>query len=283
MRFSICHHTSYTYSQAVQLTPKLLRFYPRSDGAQRILSYQMSLTPEPQGRSDYLDLEGNTITRVWFAGSTDRFSVDVSMEVETLRKNPYDFLLADAALSLPVDYSGPHAAISCYLPQITADESVTALAEGIRQAAGNDTLKFLHGLSERLFNDITHRQRETGEPQAPAITLEKRIGACRDITVLFMACCQAVGIAVRFVSGYQRGDPTVERRQLHAWPEVYLPGAGWRGFDPTHGTLNADTHVSIAAAADPRNTMPVSGGFFGKAADSRLDYRVRIRILDEAE
>ena len=140
---------------------------------------------------------------------------------------------------------------------------------------------FLDRLNHELFSGFSHIHRETGAPQSPAATLQSRNGACRDLTVLFVDCCRAEGIAARFASGYQKGDLQSERRHLHAWPEVYLPGAGWRGFDPTHGTAIADAHVTIAAAAHARDTMPVRGSFRGDGVDSTLDYTVEIEVLQD--
>ena len=109
-----------------------------------------------------------------------------------------------------------------------------------------------------------------------------RLGACRDLAVLFVDCCRAEGIAARFVSGYQKGNLLSERRDLHAWPEVYLPGAGWRGFDPPppHGEAVSDVHVTMAAAAHSRDTMPVSGVFSGDGANSTLEYTVEIQVSE---
>jgi transglutaminase-like putative cysteine protease len=98
--------------------------------------------------------------------------------------------------------------------------------------------------------------------------------------VLFVDCCRAQGIPARFVSGYQKGDGRRARRYLHAWPEVYLPGAGWRAYDPTHGEIITDTHVAIAAAAHPRDTMPVSGGFYADQVTSTLDFELEIKLSE---
>jgi transglutaminase-like putative cysteine protease len=98
--------------------------------------------------------------------------------------------------------------------------------------------------------------------------------------VLFVDCCRSEGIAARFASGYQKGNLQCERRHLHAWPEVYLSDAGWRGFDPTHGEAIADTHVTIAAAAHSRDTMPVSGSFKGEGVTSTLNYTVEIQVSE---
>jgi transglutaminase-like putative cysteine protease len=107
--------------------------------------------------------------------------------------------------------------------------------------------------------------------------MAQKSGSCRDFAVLFMAACQAVGLAARFVSGYQEGDEAQEARELHAWPEVYIPGGGWRGFDPTHGLAVCDRHVPLAAAAHPANAAPVSGKLKpGCLATTQLNYQIQI-------
>ena len=280
MRFKIRHHTHYHYSQPVQLGPQLLRFHPRDDGAQRVNEHQISISPTPVGRNDHLDLEGNRVTQVWFEEETDHFDIEVTMQVDTLRMNAFDFLLVPEAASLPIDHEHDMLCARAYLERITPDDTVTAFAAELSMAVERDTLQFLDHLNHQLFTDFTQMHRETGAPQSPAHTLQSRRGACRDLAVLFVDCCRAEGIAARFASGYQKGDLQRERRHLHAWPEVYLPGAGWRGFDPTHGEALADTHVTIAAAAHPRDTMPVTGSFCGEGATSKLDYTLEIKVLD---
>jgi len=282
MHFSIRHHTQYRYSLPVRLSPHQLRFRPRDDGAQRVIDYQLAISPTPQGRNEHIDLEGNRVTQVWFGSDTDHLEITLSMQVETLRRNPFDFILNPQASSLPIDHAHDVICARAYLERIQADDSVTAFAAELSLAVDRDTLRFLDRLNRQLFVDFSHIHRETGTPQTPATTLQTRNGACRDLAVLFVDCCRAEGLAARFASGYQRGNLRSERRHLHAWPEVYLPGAGWRGFDPTHGETIADTHVTVAAAAHPRDTMPVSGSFNGTGASSSLDYDLRIDVKDES-
>jgi len=112
------------------------------------------------------------------------------------------------------------------------------------------------------------------------MTLQSRRGACRDLSVLFVYCCRSLGIPARFASGYQKGDGRHTQRYLHAWPEVYLPGAVWHAYDPTHGEKITDTHVTIAAAAHPRDTMPVTGGFYGDEVTSTLDFELEIQVSE---
>jgi len=280
MHFSIRHHTRYRYSLPVQLSPQQLRFCPRDDGAQRVIDYLLEISPTPQGRNEHIDLEGNRVTQVWFGSDTDHLEITLSMQVETLRRKPFDFILNPEAISLPIDHAHDVICARAYLERIEADDAVTAFAAELSLAVDRDTLRFLDRLNRELFADFSHIHRETGTPQTPATTLQSRQGACRDLAVLFVDCCRAEGLAARFASGYQRGNLQSERRHLHAWPEVYLPGAGWRGFDPTHGETIADTHVTVAAAAHPRDTMPVSGSFNGTGATSSLDYDLRIEVKD---
>ena len=281
MRFKIRHHTNYRYSRPVRFNPQQLRFHPRDDGSQRVIDHQLNITPTPLGRNDHLDLEGNRVTQIWFEEETDHFDIEVTMQVETLRSNAFDYILTPEAAVLPIQHEHDDNCARAYLERITPDDSVTVFAAELSLAVNRDTVSFLNRLNRQLFAEFSHMHRETGVPQSPAFTLQSRSGACRDLAVLFVDCCRAEGIAARFASGYQKGNLQSERRHLHAWPEVYLPGGGWRGFDPTHGEAVADTHVTVAAAAHPRDTMPVTGSFFGEGATSKLDFTLDIQVSED--
>lgn len=157
---------------------------------------------------------------------------------------------------------------------------MTAFAAELSLAVDRETLRFPDRLNRELFSDFNHIHLETGTPYCPTMTLQSSEGACRDLAVLFVDCCRTEGLAARLASGYQRGNLQSERRYLHAWPEVYLPGAGWRGFDPTHGQVVADAHEPVAAAARPQDAMPMSGIFTGLAASSSLDNDLRIEVSE---
>jgi transglutaminase-like putative cysteine protease len=281
MQFIIRHSTHYRYSKPVLLGPQDLRFHPRDDGSQRVIEHRLDITPTPNGINEHIDLEGNRVTQVWFDEATDHFDIVLSTRVETLRRNAFNFLLAPEITTLPIDHEHDALCARAYLERIECNDATTAFAAELSLSVGRNTLAFLDQLNRQLFADFVHIHRDTGAPQTPAHTLESRRGACRDLAVLFVDCCRAEGIAARFASGYQRGNLQSERRHLHAWPEVYLPGAGWRGYDPTHGEAVADTHVTIAAAAHPRDTMPVIGMISGEGARSSLDYRVEIEVQDQ--
>lgn len=272
MRFRVVHATDYTYDAPVALGPHIVRLRPRADGALRVLGSQLKIDPEPVMRSDVLDLNGNAVTHLWFAGTTTRLSVESTFEVETLRTNPFDFVPAAGFDRLPVDR--PSELAACCAPRDELADAVVALSDRLAADCSHDTLGFITALNKHLFDTIEHDVRHDGEAHPPEKTLALGIGACRDIAMLFLGACRAQGLAGRFVSGYQARSKRPER-YLHAWPEIYLPGGGWRGFDPTRGLAIADTHVAIAAAPAPAGAMPIEGGFTGQAR-SQLTYHILI-------
>ncbi len=140
---------------------------------------------------------------------------------------------------------------------------------------------FLTRLTQLIPEKCVYQQRLEGMPYPAAVTLSKQTGTCRDFTVLFMAVCRAVGLAARFVSGYQEGDLENTSHDLHAWAEVYVPGGGWRGFDPTLGLAVSNRHVAIAAAANPKDAAPVSGTLqSGQQAETTLESNIKLEAIN---
>jgi transglutaminase-like putative cysteine protease len=153
---------------------------------------------------------------------------------------------------------------------------VAEFAATIAAGVNGQILPFLSELSRKIHQEIDMPIREVGQPLPAEQTLREKRGACRDASVLFMECCRSQGIAARFVSGYQEGDNEAERRYMHAWAEVYLPGGGWRGYDPTHGLAIADRHIAVAASARPEMAAPTRGTFRGTGAASRMHTDLKI-------
>jgi transglutaminase-like putative cysteine protease len=135
------------------------------------------------------------------------------------------------------------------------------LADSLVAQAGNDAQTFVSQLATYVHKTCRQIVREDGEPLAPKDTLARGEGSCRDLTVLYMDMARAAGFAARFVSGYLAGG---NEHELHAWAEVYLPGGGWRGFDPSLGLATADRHIAVASAATPRGAAPVTGSYRGE-------------------
>ena len=280
MRFEISHTTSYMFSRPVFLEPHTIRLRPRCDGSQSLIRFALEIEPVPAGLSEGLDAEGNSAAHVWFDGLTDRLSVATSVAVETLRENPFDYILGDPAIDcLPMKYSaGLRPPLEPYLYREKPDPGIDTFARAIADEAGMRPLPFLMALTRRIFQTCRAAVREEGEPQPPEITLADQRGACRDLAVLFMDACRVIGLAARFVSGYQEGDSSGGSRDLHAWAEVYLPGGGWRGYDPTLGLAVADRHVPLASGAHPSLAAPISGTFRGAAASSRMQAHIQIDV-----
>jgi len=145
-------------------------------------------------------------------------------------------------------------------------ERVESWARQLASQANWQTVAFLMTLNQTI-RAFTYEVREIGAPYPPEQTLTLMRGSCRDYTTLFMAACRSLGMAARFVSGYLFGNPQQEH-QLHAWVEVYLPGAGWRGFDPTEGTVVGNRHIFLTSTAKPELAAPISGTFQGQASST---------------
>ena len=273
MQFRIRHESLYRYDVPVALGEHVLRLTPRADGI-RLRSHRLSVEPEPSRWCRELDALGNALTRVSFFGSTQSLRVDSQIELETLAPPALDFGLPP----LPWQrVAGPREAWSPDGGSIAA--SVQAFAEALAQDVGYDPIPFLDHLTRTLFTRFDRHIRHTGAARSAAETLALGQGACRDLTVLFLEACRYCNIEGRFVSGYQaQADTPDGQRHLHAWAEVSLPGAGWRGWDATHGLRVGEGHVALYAAATQGATMPIEGGFLfqGPVVNSTLDHSVRI-------
>ena len=276
MTITIRHRTAYAFAAPVVLEPHVVRLRPRCDAALRLVDFALAIEPAPAVRAENLDLEGNVVTEAWFEGSTTGLRIETRATVETLQADPFRFLLTDPRPALPYACGAERpAGLAPYLPAGAAHPDVRAAALEAAQAVGGDPARFPLELARRLHRACTVRARPEGPPRPPETTLAARRGACRDLAVLFVECCRAVGLAARFTSGYaataeDAGD------ELHAWGEVYLGGGGWRGYDPSCGLAVADRHVAVAAAARPLDAAPVTGAFRGAAA-ARLDVEVDVR------
>lgn len=279
MLFEGTHITEYSYSQPVFLEPQSVRLRPRDDGWQKLLDFDMRVEPPPAGLFPCIDLDGNVTDRMWFNGLWEVFTITTTFKVETLRTNPFDFLLDPAAVALPMTYTEEDvAALGPYRVRATSGDEVARFAEGIANEVDRKTVPFLDLLTWRIQETCGCIVRRLGDPWPASVTLTRRQGACRDLAVLSMDACRAVGIAARFVSGYQEGDRKRTERDLHAWVEVYLPGAGWRGYDPTSGLAVSDRHVAVAAGLTARAAAPTSGTFRGTGATSTMSTDIRMMV-----
>lgn len=278
MLIRVEHETRYRFNRPVFLEPHLLRLAPRSDTGQTVESFSLTVNPAPSGRCDIVDASGSPATWLWFEGMTQELVIVSRSTVRTLRSNPFDYLLQPGAFSLPPALSP--VVREALEPCLRTDmgRAVQQLTSDIVRETKGVPLSFLNALNDWLNRNIEVAPRPEPGIQTVRETLAGARGACRDVAVVFMAACRNVGIPARYVSGYQTGDAGHAEHDLHAWSEAYLPGAGWRGFDPTAGLWVAEHHVTLCAAHHPDLTTPVDGSFRGEA-ESTMDHVIALDIL----
>lgn len=262
MRYKICHTTTYTYNQPVILKPHILRLRPRCDGTQKLHSFTLDIEPEPESIYEIIELDGNAIAKLWFNTSTEKLTLSATSVVETCRTNRDNIQLEPWATQLPINY--PDYWFSQLQPyqqfyDPTSGDSIKQFAQDIYHQVNGDTVNFVKTLNQHLYTRCKPEYRAKGAPWSPNKTWHLKRGSCRDLAVLFMDVCRVMGLGARFVSGYQEGNLERSQRYLHAWVEIYLPGAGWQGYDPNQGVVVADRHIPLVACALPRYAAPISG------------------------
>jgi transglutaminase-like putative cysteine protease len=272
MGFEIAHVLRYEYDEPVTLEPHLIRLYPRAGASCQVHGYSLAITPTPAGQTLSYDLEGNGVHEVWFEGPTTELVLRASMRVSVTPFNPLKFILLPVQNTrLPLQYRPEEQRILLpYLQGAEVPRGVINFAQRVRDESGVEVVPFLLHLSRRISESCVRVRGASVPALTPEATLEGGRGTCLDLAVLFMEACRAMGLAARFVSGYALNEGRSEDFALHAWAEVYLPGAGWRGFDPSQGGAAAERHVVLAASATAEGAAPVSGTYLGSPGASRL-------------
>ena len=282
MRITVTHSTVYRYDFPVYLEPHIFRLRPRTNGAQRLLAFDLQIAPRPAGTTECLDQDGTLALNAWFDAPTSELNVLSRFTVEMLRENPFDYVLTSASLNLPLWYLEPLcAALAPYRNEVQVADSVKQYAKSTAANAQWNTLSFLTALSRQIFQTCRHVIRPYGPPSPSDRTLNSLEGSCRDLAVLFCDVCRVMGIAARFVSGYECASATSPESYMHAWAEVYLPGIGWRGYDPSRGIAVANGHVAVAAGFDHDLASPVAGRYSG-GSGSRMEAWLSLQVADAA-
>ena len=269
MNLHVKHQLQYTYSEGVFLDPHTVYLSPKTYPHQKVLQHTIQIDPLPSMLVENVDVEGNPQHLAFFKEKTNRLTINSEIILESRPFNVFGFVLLPFETErLPFTY---HESLTPHLQPYLVRQGVTTYVEqhARQMAAGAQwrTVPFLTALCQDMAGRFVYERREVGPPLPPEHTLIGQKGTCRDFAQLFVACCRSLGIAARFVSGYLYGAP-LQAHDLHAWVEVYLPGAGWRGFDPTEGKAVINNHLYLAASANPSSIVPVSGLFRGKAQSS---------------
>jgi uncharacterized protein (DUF2126 family)/transglutaminase-like putative cysteine protease len=271
MHVALNHKTVYRYDRPVNLGPQLIRLRPAPHCRTRVLSYSLTILPARHFLNWQQDPHSNHLARAVFPDSTTELSVEVDLVAEMAVSNPFDFFLEPAAEMAPFIYEP--VLKKDLEPYLEREHAGPRLREWLAEVSRNrrPTVDFLVGINQRLWHDISYLIRMEPGIQSCEETLTSRSGSCRDSAWVLVQVMRHLGLAARFVSGYLiQLEPDVKSldgpsgaaadfTDLHAWCEVYLPGAGWIGLDATSGLLAGEGHLPLACTPDPQNAAPISG------------------------
>ncbi|WP_454886667.1 transglutaminase family protein [Sphingomonas oryzagri] len=281
MRLRIEHKTSYRYATPVTLQAQRLVLTPRDDAELTTLSRSLRCEPETDIRW-MVDVFGNQIATASFSDITDRLTITSEFEVEHKAPEWPVFAIDPDAHGYPFAYTledivdlGALAQPDWLTPGANA---VGAWARAFVLGLQTDTLSLLKDMNAGILSTIAYRVRDEEGTQSPAETLQLGSGSCRDIAALFIEGVRHLGMGARAVSGYlvDREQPAEDPGSTHAWAQVYLPGAGWITFDPTHRRVGSGYLVPVGFARLNRQIMPVTGGYLG-APDAFVSMEVTVR------
>jgi len=286
------HKTSYRYDRPVALSPHVVRLRPAPHCRTPILSYSMTVLPQTHFLNWQQDPFSNYLGRLVFPQKTTAFEVEVDLVAEMIIINPFDFFLEPDAETYPFDYAPKlKADLGPYLAAEPAGAKLTAYLAQIDRSP-KPTNNFLVDLNQKLSRDIRYLIRMEPNVQPCERTLELGSGSCRDSAWLLVNILRHLGLAARFVSGYLiqlapdvksldgPSGPEADFTDLHAWTEVYLPGAGWVGMDPTSGLFAGEGHIPLACSPEPQSAAPITGGLDECKVD--FSHSMSVRRIREA-
>lgn len=268
MKLKITHETIYEFGFEVFFEPHQLRFKPKNTPNLSIESFNLKISPTPEGISESTDIENNFFHLCWFEGLHHSLEIRSELIVNSPEYNPFNFIIyPNEYFKVPFKFSGNlKDLLQPALILEPIDGTLIEYGQNILKESSSNTVDFLIALTKKIHSDFTVHIREEGKPLDPDETFGLGRGSCRDLTWMQIQLLREMGIAARFVSGYfypAADDPQFE---LHAWVEVYIPGAGWIGFDPSHGIMASNAHIPIASSAHYENAMTVAGTIRGSAA-----------------
>jgi transglutaminase-like putative cysteine protease len=265
MKLGLRYLATYRYEEPVGFSPHEVRLFPRSDRFSRVRRLDFSTTPEATIRYSR-DVFENIVASCFFPERAKEISFKLSIDLDLDEKDPFHFILEPDAVELPLEYDRTIAKLLAPYRErrVKQDLVVPGWTPPSRQEP-RGTVSTLVELNSRLHECIGYERREEGEALEPEETLRRGRGACRDVTVLMAEILRQMGLAARLTSGYLRESDAETKRaegSLHAWTEVYLPGAGWVGLDATNGVFCNHNFIAAAVGFTPGDITPISGVYY---------------------
>lgn len=267
-RIRIYHVTEYTYSQPVELTDYVLLLRPREGHDIRIASSKLNVQPDHTMKW-YRDIYGNSVGVLHLKEPASQLNIESEIVIEHYETNPLDFLVDERAVTFPFPFEpGERLDLLPYCTHTWPNETKT-LATWVSRfwipGQSIETYILLDQMNKAIVSEFGYGMREEPGVQSTATTLQLKTGSCRDFAALFIEACRFLGLPARFVSGYLHNPDSTLPGSTHAWSEVYLPGAGWIGFDNTSGQVTGASHIPTAVHRHPEAIPPVSGSNYGDA------------------
>lgn len=296
---AITHRTSYKYDHPVSLGPQIIRLRPAPYARTPIISYALKISPQPHFLNWQQDPQGNFLARVVFPERVSHFEVVVDLVADMATINPFDFFLEPEAETFPFDYDpvlgeelAPFRVLHESGPLFA---SLLAEVKALFADGPSRTVDMLVAINQLVHQRIAYVVRLEPGVYAPEETLTLGRGSCRDSGWLLVNLLRQLGYAARFVSGYLiqltadqkpvdggAAGPEQDFTDLHAWAEVYLPGAGWVGLDATSGLLAGEGHIPLAATPSPQSAAPISGGFTAEeGTEVAFEFHMEVRRVAE--
>jgi uncharacterized protein (DUF2126 family)/transglutaminase-like putative cysteine protease len=314
IKVALEHRTSYTFDRPVRVFPHVVRLRPAPHSRTAIEAYSLRVEPADHFVNWQQDAVGNFVYRLTFPNPTSQLTITVGLIADLKVINPFDFFIEDWAETWPsagFTYPEPLAEdLKPYLRPVDENgagsgpgELVQAWVSTFAMAPGTRTINFLVELNRRVNSDLGYSLRMEHGVQTPDFTLRTGVGSCRDFAWLLVSILRQMGLAARFVSGYLvqlasdvkaldgPSGPAADFTDLHAWAEVYIPGAGWIGLDPTSGLFAGEGHIPLAATPSPESAAPITGNtdpceavleFSNTVTRIHEDPRVTLPYTDEA-
>ncbi len=292
IQVALKHRTAYQYDRPIKMWPQVIRLRPAAHSRTKILAYALKITPSNHFINWMQDPFGNFQARVVFPELVEKFEMDVEVIADLVSINPFDFFLEEDAEQFPFEYKDDEKKqLAAYLEIAEKGPLLLQCVEDCKVHLGKGTVDFLVALNQYIYQKINYTIRLEAGVQTCEETVQKALGSCRDSAWLLVQILRHLGLAARFVSGYLvqlKADveaidgpsgPDEDFTDLHAWAEVFIPGAGWIGLDATSGLFAGEGHIPLACTPHYESAAPLTGST--EPTEVRFEYSNKVERIYE--